>query len=163
MALTTSIRTRSTTTRGTEICNFGVPSPLDVFFSPVDFSPFSPGLLCNLVRERPQNVEKIARFSGGEKSVESCHVCDCHGLFGPESNKLSRWSGLERKGDEGGWPCEQGLHLRAGRIISIASASWSFCGLSCEDVFHRRAGKGLGPGLKMGKENPSRDVITGKA
>ena len=61
--------------QGTEICNFGAPSPLDFFeISPVDFFPFSPGLLCNQVRKSPQKVEKIARFLGGEKSLESCHV-----------------------------------------------------------------------------------------
>ena len=67
----------------TEICNFGAPSPLDFYeFSPVDsFSFFSPGFLCNLVRQSPQNLEKIARFPGGEKSVESCHVSGCHGFF----------------------------------------------------------------------------------
>ena len=69
--------------QGTEICNFGAPSPLDFCeFSPVDV--FSPGLLCNLERKWPQNVEKIARFPGGEKGVESCHVCGCHGCFGPD-------------------------------------------------------------------------------
>ena len=75
--------------QGTEICNFGAPSPLDFFrFSPVDFFPFSPGLLCNLVRKWPQNVEKIARFPGGEKGAESCHACACHGFFGPETGGL---------------------------------------------------------------------------
>ena len=47
-------------------------------FSPVDFFRFSPGSLCNLVRKWPLNVEKID-FRGREKSVESCHVCGCHG------------------------------------------------------------------------------------
>ena len=28
---------------------------------------------------------KIARFPGGEKSVESCHVCGCHGFLVPIS------------------------------------------------------------------------------
>ena len=50
-------------------------------FPPVDFFLFSPGFLCNLVRSWPQDVEKIARFLGGEKSVESCHVSGCHGFF----------------------------------------------------------------------------------
>ena len=34
----------------------------------MDSFPFSPGLLCNLVRKTPQNVEKIARFPGGKKA-----------------------------------------------------------------------------------------------
>ena len=38
-------------------------------------------VLSSLVRKWPQNVEKFARFPGGEKSVESCHVCGCHGFF----------------------------------------------------------------------------------
>ena len=52
--------------------------------SPVDFSPFSPGFLCSLVGKSPQNMERIARFPGREKSVESCHVSGCHGSFGPD-------------------------------------------------------------------------------
>ena len=71
---------------GPEIRNFGKISPLEFFeFSPVDYLPFSPGFLCNFVRKRPQNVEKIARFPGREKSVESCHVSGCHGFFGPDN------------------------------------------------------------------------------
>ena len=31
---------------------------------------FSPGFLCNSVRNRPQNVQKLARFVGGEKSPD---------------------------------------------------------------------------------------------
>ena len=50
-------------------------------FSPVGSFPFSPGLVCNLGRKRPQDVEKIARGPGREKSVESCHVCGCHVFF----------------------------------------------------------------------------------
>ena len=47
-------------------------------FSSVFFFSFS---RLNLVRKSPQKVEKIARFPGGEKSVESCHVSDCDVLF----------------------------------------------------------------------------------
>ena len=63
------------------------PSPLD-FLNLLQwiFFPFSPGFLCNLVRTWPQNVEKIAQFPGGEKSVESCHVSGCHGFFSPEKS-----------------------------------------------------------------------------
>ena len=35
-------------------------------------------------KEIAQIVEKFARFLGGAKSVESCHVSGCHGFFGPE-------------------------------------------------------------------------------
>ena len=77
------------------MCNFGALSPLDFFkFFSSGFFPFSPGLLCNLVRTSPQNVEKIARCPGGEKSVESCHVCGCHGFSGPEFTKDENSQGL---------------------------------------------------------------------
>ena len=61
------IRTRSTTTshKGQ---NSGI----------LDF------LQCILVRNWPPNVEKIARFPGGEKCAESCDVSRCRGFFGPE-------------------------------------------------------------------------------
>ena len=60
--------------QGTEICNFREISPLDFLNYLQCIFPFSPGLLCNVVRKSPQNVEKIARFPGGEKGTESCHV-----------------------------------------------------------------------------------------
>ena len=50
---------------------------MDLFFL------FLQGFLCSSVGKSPQNVEKIARFPGGEKSAESCHACGCHGFFGP--------------------------------------------------------------------------------
>ena len=65
--------------QGTEICNFGVPSPLEalhwIFFSSihVQFSKTSP-------LESGESSEK----SSGENRVKSCHVCGCHGFFGPE-------------------------------------------------------------------------------
>ena len=83
------VRTRSTTTRGQKSAISGrCLHRISRILSSVDFLPFSPGLLCNLVRKWPQNVDKIARFPGGETSVESCHVCGCHGVFGPEGAVL---------------------------------------------------------------------------
>ena len=78
------VRTRSTTTRDRNLQFRDAVSTgfLGIFSS--GFFPLSPGLLCNLVRKSPQNVEKIARFPGGEKGEESCHVSGCHGFFGPE-------------------------------------------------------------------------------
>ena len=49
----------------------------------------SPGLLCNLERKLSQNMEKIGRFPGREKSVESCHVSGYHGFFGPDNGPSS--------------------------------------------------------------------------
>ena len=45
------------------------------------FLHFSPGSLCSSTRKSPQNVEKFARFTGGEQGVASCHVSDCHGFL----------------------------------------------------------------------------------
>ena len=67
--------------QGTEICNFGAPSPLEAlhwifcFFSSiyVQFSKASPLI-------SGESCEK----SRGENRVKSCHVCGCHGFFGPE-------------------------------------------------------------------------------
>ena len=67
--------------QGTEICNFGAPSPLEAldwifcFFSrfSVQFSKTSP----------PKSGESSEK-SSGENRVKSCHVCGCHGFFGPE-------------------------------------------------------------------------------
>ena len=36
-------------------------------------------------KEMALKVEKIARSPGREKVVESCHVCGCHGFFGPDT------------------------------------------------------------------------------
>ena len=89
------IRTRSTTTRDRNLQFRGIFSTGSFESSPVDFFPFSPGLLCSLVRKSPQNVEKFARLPGGEKGVESCHVSGCHGFFrsrtypkGPKIEKI---------------------------------------------------------------------------
>ena len=67
--------------QGTEICNFGAPSPLEAlhwifcFFSrfSVQFSKTSP----------PKSGESSEK-SSGENRVKSCHVCGCHGFFGPD-------------------------------------------------------------------------------
>ena len=67
--------------QGTEICNFGPPSPLEAlhwifcFFSSiyVQFSNTSP-------LKSGESTEK----SSGENRVKSCHVCGCHGFFGPD-------------------------------------------------------------------------------
>ena len=84
-----SHRTRLTTTRDRNLQFWGAVSTGFFEFSPVDFCHFSPGLLCNLVRKAPQNMENFARFPGGEKRVESCHVSGCQGFFGPECLDLS--------------------------------------------------------------------------
>ena len=59
--------------QGTEICNFGAPSPLEFFaFSPVFYVQFS--------KTSPLKSGESSEKSSGEKS---CHVCGCHGFFRP--------------------------------------------------------------------------------
>ena len=78
--------------QGTEICNFGAPSPLKAlhwtfcFFSSiyVQFGKTSP-------LKSGESSEKFC----GENRVKSCHVCGCHGFFGPEYDRKGR----QRSGD----------------------------------------------------------------
>ena len=65
--MTSTIPLRIRSREGTDICNFGVPSPLDFFM-------FLQWIFCFFVRKSPQNVKKVARSPGRAKSVESCHV-----------------------------------------------------------------------------------------
>ena len=73
--------------QGTEICNFGAPSPLEAlhwifcFFSSiyVQFSKTSP-------LKSGESSEK----SSGENRFKSCHVCGCHGFFGPDLRLRAR-------------------------------------------------------------------------
>ena len=70
--------------QGTEICDFGAPSPLEAlhwifcFFSRiyVQFSKTSS-------LKSGESSEK----SSGENRVKSCHVCGCHGFFGTDLRK----------------------------------------------------------------------------
>ena len=65
--------------QGTEICNFGAPSPLEAlhwifcFFSSV-YVQFS--------KTSPLKSGERSEKSSGENRVKSCHVCGCHGFFG---------------------------------------------------------------------------------
>ena len=67
--------------QGTEICNFGAPSPLEALhwiFS--FFSRFS----VQFSKTRPPKSGESSEKSSGENRVKSCHVCGCHGFFGAE-------------------------------------------------------------------------------
>ena len=83
------LRTRSTTTRDRNLQFRGAVSAggslhwIFCFFSSiyVQFSKTSP-------LKSGESSEK----SSGENRVESCHVCGCHGYFGPEGQKTSKSS-----------------------------------------------------------------------
>ena len=67
--------------QGTEICNFGAPSPLEAvhwifcFFSSI-YVQFS--------KTSPLKSGESSENSSGENRVKSCHVCGCRGFFGPD-------------------------------------------------------------------------------
>ena len=71
--------------QGTEICNFGAPSALEAlhwmfcFFSSI-YVQFS--------KTSPTKSGESSKKSSGEDRVKSCHVCGCHGFFGPESEQI---------------------------------------------------------------------------
>ena len=64
--------------QGTEICNFGAPSPLDFFCF------FSNYIYVQFSKTSPLKSGESSEKSSGENRVKSCHVCGCHGFFGPE-------------------------------------------------------------------------------
>ena len=65
--------------QGTEICNFGVPSPLEalhwIFY-------FLSSLYVPSSKTSPLKSGESSEKSSGENRVKSCHVCGCHGFFG---------------------------------------------------------------------------------
>ena len=69
--------------QGTEICNFGAPSSLEAlhwifcFFSSISVQ---------FRRTSPLKSGESSEKSSGENRVKSCHVCGCHGFFGPETS-----------------------------------------------------------------------------
>ena len=73
--------------QGTEICNFGALSPLEAlhwmfcFFSSI-YVQFS--------KTSPLKSGESSKKSSGENCVKSCHICGCHGFFGPDSWYLRR-------------------------------------------------------------------------
>ena len=74
--------------QGTEICNFGAPSPLEALH----------WIFCSFSRFYLQFSKKSHRKSGessekssGENRVKSCHVCGCHGFFAPENVRKAWW------------------------------------------------------------------------
>ena len=78
------VRMRSSATRDRNLQLWGAASTGFLNFLQWTFFSSFWGFLCNSERKWPQNVEKIARFPGGENSVESCHVSGCHGYIRSE-------------------------------------------------------------------------------
>ena len=58
------------------------------------FFVFSPVFLCDLIRQAPPPKKgESSEKSSGENRVKSCHVCSCHGFFGPEMRRQERGTG----------------------------------------------------------------------
>ena len=73
--------------QGAEICNSG--RRLHWRLSTGLFA-FSPVFMCNLVRRAPLKCGESSEKSSAENRVKSCHVCGCHGFFGPEFSHALR-------------------------------------------------------------------------
>ena len=64
--------------QGTEICNFGAPSPLEALYC------FFSSIYVQFSKTSPLKSGESSEKSSGENRVKSCHVCGCHGFFGPD-------------------------------------------------------------------------------
>ena len=66
--------------QGTEICNFGAPSPLEALHWIFCF--FS-SICVQFSKTSPLNSGESSEKSSGENRVKSCHVCGCSWFFRP--------------------------------------------------------------------------------
>ena len=67
--------------KGQKSANFGAPSPLEALHWIFCF--FS-SLYVQFSKTSPLKSGESSEKSSGENRVKSCHVCGCHGFFGPE-------------------------------------------------------------------------------
>ena len=86
-----SLRTSSTTTRDRNLQFRGAVTPLEALHWIFCF--FS-SIYVQISKTSPLKSRKSSEKSSGENRVKSCHVCGCHGFFGPEF--------LNRKNESGG-------------------------------------------------------------
>ena len=83
--------------QGTEICNFGAPFSLEAlqwifcFFSSIFSS-----IYVQFSKTSPLKSGESSEKSSGENRVKSCHVCGCHGFFGPEMG-FCQWAEMGPK------------------------------------------------------------------
>ena len=63
--------------QGTEICNFGAPSPLEALHW---ISCFFSSIYVQFSKTSPLKSGESSEKSSGENRVKSCHVCGCHGF-----------------------------------------------------------------------------------
>ena len=78
------IRTSSTTTRDRNLQFRGAVSTGG---SPLDFFCFFSSFYVQFSKTSPLKSGESSEKSSGENGVKSCHVCGCHGFFGPEKSK----------------------------------------------------------------------------
>ena len=79
-------RARSTTTRDRNLQFRGAVSTGG---SPLDFLLFS-SIYVQFSKTSPLQSGESSEKSSGENRVKSCHVCGCHGFFGPDRS-MSAW------------------------------------------------------------------------
>ena len=61
------------------------------------FFAFSPVFMCKFSKTSPVKSGESSEKSSGENRIKSCHVCGCHGFFGPdEFRSLKKKARLQR-------------------------------------------------------------------
>ena len=64
--------------QGTEICNFGAPSPLEALHW---IFCFVSSIYVQFSKTSPLKSGESSEKSSGENRVKSCHICGCHGFL----------------------------------------------------------------------------------
>ena len=139
------LRTSSTTTRDRNLQFRGAVSTGG---SPLDFCFFS-SIYVQFSKMSPLKSGKSSGKSSGENRVKSCHVCDRHGFFGPDTHDLWR-PGIQTKNllrsqlssesfGEGCapwmmtlWTPDPHLLCMTAQLIVIISNGFQFCKLALE-------------------------------
>ena len=80
-----NFRTSSTTTRDRNLQFRGAVSTGG---SPLDFLLFFSSIYVQFSKTSPLKSGESSEKSSGENRVKSCHVCGCHGFFGPENSTI---------------------------------------------------------------------------
>ena len=108
--------------------------------SPLDFLRFFSSIYVQLSKTSPLKSGESSEKSSGENCVKSCHVCGCHGFFGPElsvtwcsfahTSRCEMFSGIAGGGAHarfGSWVVSMCLSLPALEIDSSSSSlvSWT--------------------------------------
>ena len=102
--------------QGTEICNFGAPSPWRLS---TGFFCFFSSIYVQFSKTSSLKSGESSEKSSGENRVKCCHVCGCHGFAGFRKwdssglcpFPLRKMTGREQRGGRTFGPIPRNLHL----------------------------------------------------